>query len=215
MKTRVLTALAACVVAIGISIPGDASAAATFQSCVGTDYDISGKVTPTTACTILTPLDGAQNDSPQPGFVNGAEFFGIDDWEFGGKWDSPAPGGSSWTDSSILFNFTGGGQTGTFTLVGALGDISDIMLVFKDGGDTNLVGYMLDLKKTIGGVYNSPFTEPPFVYPGTGPRDVSHISVYYREGGGIIIIPEPATLSLVGLSLLAVGAMSRRRKVRA
>lgn len=191
---------------------------ADFLHCTGNgdfNYNIADKVDQGTpdnlGCTILFPLYGQKNDSPQPGFVNNEQFFSISDWLFDGKWDSTENG---WVDNSSLFNFTGNGQSGTFTYNTShgLGTLSEIMMIFKDGNDTNLVGYLVSAAD---GTYSSPFIEPPFNFPGQGPKAISHISVYYRSssssstsGGGEV--PEPGVLGLLGLGLLGL-ALARRR----
>jgi len=204
-----VASLSALALVLGLSVSG--AARADFISCVGDNYDISGKVSTATACTILGPLDGAQNDNPMPGFVNGESFFGISDWLFDGKWNSEkdATGATIFVDTSGLFDFTGGGSTGAFSYVGGTG-ISDIMFVFKDGAGTNLVGYRVTRTN---GIYDTPFTNPPFPLSGnTTEKDVSHISVYYREGGTPPFqIPEPGMLLLLGAGLVGLG-MARRRK---
>lgn len=200
--------------AMGLAISGTASAS--FISCIntssdsGTDYNISTRVSTATGCTILAPLSGPStgqaNDVPQPSFVNTEGFFGISNWLFDGKWE--LPGGP---DSSSLFNFTGGGSSGGVSYVGGI-STSDIMFVFKDGNDTNLVGYLVPM---LSGNYSTPFTNPPFTFRGApNGKDVSHISVYYREGGGGTPpqqIPEPGVLLLMGAGLLGLG-LARRRK---
>lgn len=205
------------------------NANASFASCTGEGYDISDNVAPNIGCTILEPLNANQNDSvspPQSSFtVNEEAFFGFTDWSFDGKYDNI--GNVSGTDGSSLFDFSGNNQSGTFAWTdGVIADFSDIMLVFKDGGDTNLVGYLIDmplLLTSVGdggfggtGTYTSPFEEPPFAFPGQGPRDISHISVYYRSNGGPGPgngdVPEPGILLLLGAGLIGL-SLSRRRQV--
>lgn len=204
-----LASLSALGVALSFSAAGTASAA--FLSCVGDGYDISGKVSTATNCTILSPLEGNQNDTLNPTlFVNDNSFFDISDWSFDGKWDSTD---NSFVDSSSLFDFTGGGPSGTFSYEGPLVGISDLMFVFKDGAGTNLVGYLVTADD---GTYSTPFTKPPFPLTGQSTaKDVSHISVYYREGDGgtpPLQIPEPGMLLLMGAGLMGLG-LARRRKV--
>ncbi|MDO8844148.1 PEP-CTERM sorting domain-containing protein [Methylicorpusculum sp.] len=214
MITKKLTGvLFASTLILGLVFSNSASAA--FEPCTGTGFDISDNVTPNKGCTVLSPYNGNKNDSLA--LVNTAGFFGITDWLFDGKYE--IINSTSGTDGSSLFNFTGGSQSGTFTKAfDAI--LSDVMLIFKDGGDTNLVGYLIDTLKPIGGVYTSPFEEPPFNFPGTGPRDISHISVYYRRGqngggGGGGSVPEPGMIALLGTGLLGFGLTHLRKRKKA
>lgn len=200
---------------IGSAFPPHASAA--FVTC-GSNPDYTpliGKVTPSLNCGVLEPLDGESNDVPQPGFVNTEAFFSFTDWLFSEKWD----------ESIRLIDFgpdSGWEQGGTFTAAdGAedfLNSLASLMFVFKNGGDTNLVSYLINPSFLGGGgngTYDSPFVEPPFLFPGSGPRDISHISVYYRLGDGPtppvppLDVPAPAPLALIGMGLLALLGRSR------
>lgn len=211
MNTRFLKLIGPAL-ALPLALAFPALSQASFMDCVGDGYDISGYVDPSSDCAILEPLDGHENDSEA--LVNAEEFFTFDDWLLDGKYDSE---NNIFVDNSVLFTFTGDGQLGTFTYVGGGFDHDDIMFIFKDGGSTNLVGYLIDMTALLAdpyngtGTYRSPFVIPPFSFTGDPPRDISHISVYYREGGDITLIPEPALLILFGTGLLAMGWTIRRR----
>ena len=231
-------ALASTAVILGLALAGSASASTI--ACSGTTnevaWDISDKVAPSSDCLILEPLNANTNDSVAGGNANNANFtvnvkgfFDADVtkdeedelmfpdtlWAFDGK------ALETGEDTPTLFSFTGDAQSGTFRWVGEDYDGRDIMFVFKDGGNTNLVAYLIDMGSLLDpdgfdniGTYASPFVEPPFVFPGSGARDISHISVYYREGLDIPEgngIPEPATLALFGGGLALLGVAIRRR----
>lgn len=202
-------ALAAACLA-GLAFCGSANAA--VQACSTPDYDISNRVTNSIDCTILSPLDGQVNDSVSPPAstytVNVNNFFGFNTWNFDGKYENGS-------DSSSLFGFTGDGQSGTYTFTGS-SIYSQLMLVFKDGNDTNLVGYLLNVASPSGS-YATPFTNPPFNLSGNATsKDISHISVYFQSGDTGVPptgnAPEPGTIAMLGLGLLSMGFISRRTK---
>jgi hypothetical protein len=197
---RSIVSASALGMVMGVAMTSNASAA--FITCSGTGYDISGKVSTASDCTILSPLDGKKNDSLT--LVNNEVFFGISDWLFDGQWNTT-------DDTSGLFDFTGGGSSGSFSYVGGA-SIADIMFIFKGGADTNLVGYLVT---QAGGTYATPFIKLPFPLPGqTTVKEMGHLSVYYRNGEGgtpPVQIPEPGVLLLVGAGLMGLG-LARRRK---
>ena len=201
--------LGGAAICLGSVLSGNVHAASFITCNDGSTYDISGKLTPNNGCAILDPLNGAANDSLAT--VNADAWFGMNDWKFDGKWNSPPPTGGSWTDTSALFNWTGGAQTGTFTYVGPSASIGPVLFIFKDGGSTNLVGYMQNVPAS--GSYSSPFVEPPFTFPGSGARDVSHISVYYKGDLPLQAIPEPSTVLLFGSGLVGLGLWRWKKKV--
>lgn len=164
-------------------------------SCSTGIYDVSNLVEGSSACQRLAvPLDGhSANDDND--LINGAAFFGIDSWSREGKYDNM--GNSGGQDLSALFNFTGNNQSGTFSYVGNAPHPGSIMLIFKDGNDTNLVAYLLENPYGTGLKYASPFI--PGLFDVRNTRGISHISVYVSEEGegGSTEVPEPGSLAII------------------
>ncbi|MCC5888562.1 MAG: hypothetical protein JJT88_19165 [Gammaproteobacteria bacterium] len=160
-------------------------------------------------------------DQPIPGLVNaGQGYFGITDWKFDGKLDSPPQGSSAWTDDSglVAFNLGAGlGQGGTFSIGASTWDaIGEMMFVFKGpatAGPTNsgLVAYIIGSGATSGS-FATPFLEPPFSFPGAATsRDLSHISVYFTDQP--VPVPTPAVAGMLALGLLGMGLVAGRRRL--
>ncbi|MBW4564705.1 MAG: PEP-CTERM sorting domain-containing protein [Mojavia pulchra JT2-VF2] len=200
MKKILATLVGSSMLAAGILTVSAPAKAGTF-ACPTSPINTTAKVTGTFGCEISNT---ANQDflNTNPSTVNAEGFFGINNWVFGGK-----------IGQNAGYNGSGSGQSGTWNISSAIQSTwDDIMLVFKSGQGTTLVGYLLNDGVT-SGTWSSPFTEPPFNFPGNGPKDVSHISVYYKTGTSQPVpVPEPATL--VGLGLVGGAmALSRRRNV--
>ncbi|WP_018863683.1 MULTISPECIES: PEP-CTERM sorting domain-containing protein [Thioalkalivibrio] len=222
-------ASAALLLGLGLSGATQASTIDPLLECSSLDGGVEDRVTTNIGCQILSPLDGHANDpvggDPSNWIVNtagGTGFFGISNWQFDGRWedpkkendenngnDEPQPLEFDPADPTLnLVTMNGDAQGGTWTLDPSF-VYGDLLFLFKDGGSTNLTGFLMT---GYSGSYLSPFIEPPFDFPGASPRDISHVSIYYRPNGDI---PEPHTLLLLGLGLgllgLALQRKSRRR----
>lgn len=203
INSRLAVVGSVVLLAFGFSTP---SLAATYTSCSST---ISGLVSGTQSCQISSEDQDKLNTTPTtvnltPGFFN------ISTWLFGGK-----------IGENTGYNGVGTGQSGTYDISTVFSNSwNDVMLVFKDGADTTLVGYQL-IDNITSGTWSSPFRSPDFNV-GTRIKDVSHISVYYSTaggggnnngGGGNNSVPEPTQLALLAVGLIAMGA-SRLRKAK-
>ncbi|WP_019624657.1 PEP-CTERM sorting domain-containing protein [Thioalkalivibrio thiocyanoxidans] len=200
------TFLAGILLMLSLSLSGTTHA--TLLDCNVLPGSVGDAVTSNLGCQILSPLDGAATDAttgdPSHWLVNTAGntgFFGISDWGFDGRWTSPG------MNSSSLASFDGNRHRGQWTL-DTEWDYGDLLFVFRHRTGTNLVGFLMT---GMSGEYTSPFTKPPFSFPGAATRNISHISVYYRPSE-TRTVPEPQTMLLLGAGLGLLAFMLRRGK---
>ncbi|HEY9908401.1 MAG TPA: PEP-CTERM sorting domain-containing protein [Thermosynechococcaceae cyanobacterium] len=193
----IFAAVGLTIASIGAALP---ASAATFNCPTSIADNVSG----TSACQYS---DTATQDSVSPNkplTVNEEKFFGLGTWKFGGK-----------IGENTGFQGQGSGQEGIWNIAQALQPAwQSVMLVFKSGQGTSLVGYQLQ-KGVTSGTWDSPFENSLFDV--RNPKDVSHISVYFAEGaptgspgGNAAAVPEPTTMA--GLALAGAGLAAYRRR---
>lgn len=150
---------------------------------------------PLVSNTVSCEKSSANQDflNTNPMTVNQEAFFGFSDWTY-----------ISRTDMA-----DGQGQSGNWSVNGNLwNSYSSLLLVFKDGKDTTLLGYLAKDNAT-SGTWESPFREPEFDFnPDNKIKNVSHITYYAR--GLVTSLPEASSLMLLALGLLGLLAMRRR-----
>jgi hypothetical protein len=162
----------------------------------------AGNLSATLACQYITPPQ--QNNVASINNINAAGFFGDTHWLDNGQTQLQGAGqtGQSGTWSISAFNFA----------------LYDYAIFFKDGATTNLIGFLFNDLFT-NGVWSSPFTSPPFATGGQT-KDVSHFTIartLISDCPGcvptpvIVDTPEPATLAILGMGLIGLGAAKRRR----
>jgi hypothetical protein len=198
MKKVLATVLGSSILAAGMLAASAPAKAATF-ACSSTS-GIADNVTNTSGCQFS---DTADQDSVSPNkllTVNSENFFGINNWAFGGK-----------ISSDTGYKGTGSGQLGTWDISSVFQNTwDDVMLIFKSANEIGLVGYMVEDGKT-SGKWTSPFEKSAFNFSGNGTKDVSHISVYYKTGAAARTqsVPEPGML--LGLMAFGTGGLLTRK----
>ncbi len=140
-------------------------------------------------CQYITPAD--PSTVANVATVNANAFFGQTDWI-----------------ATVVLQTNVNSLTGTWTIAGANFAAFDYMITFKSGEGTNLTSFLFN-EEAATGTWSTPFTEPPFNFPGAVVRrDVSHYSIFARATQ----VAEPATLAVLGVGLLGLGVIARRRK---
>jgi hypothetical protein len=194
--------LAALGVAIASSVTATPTYAATFGCPIGSVDNVSGA----SACEYSNTATQDFLNSKGGLTVNQEEFFGVSTWQFGGK-----------IGENGGYAGQGSGQSGTWNLSSVLQPTwQNVMLVFKSGAGTSLVGYQLEPGVT-SGTWESPFEKLLFNVKNT--KDVSHISVYFTlgepsgstGGGSSEAVPEPTTMAGIALAGAGLAAYRRRR----
>lgn len=198
MKDKFLTgALVAGTLAVSTILGATSASAATLKPC---DKNL---VSIATACQYVDPATDSLNDRKNPNFVNDVDGLGL------GFFDP----GSDWIQNEDYFNtefdlgslITKAGTLSLSSIVFDSANISELMLLFKDGKGSTLTGFLAGNNLTAMFSYSEPW-ESIFGKA----KDISHISVYYREGE-TPVVPTPAVV-LPALFGMGVAAVRRKGK---
>ncbi len=179
------------------SLAGISQAHAVASECSEFNPDVTGYVTGTSACEIDPDIT---NDSPEGQFLAG-DWFGYDDWTQDAK-DNDLDGVDE-GDKTLGFSVDGDREAGSWSFSESLAGL-DVMLVFKDGEQANPNGLVSYLVNDTSGTYLSMFTNDS-----EQTQQISHVSVWLR--GDSVEVPAPAMLGLIGIGLLGMLAVGRRR----
>ena len=199
MQARSFAAAFVAVGLVSFAAPGYAvlmDCPASFTSGLTAKVEsAAGTTTAANACQYLDPPD--QSNVASLANVNAAGFFGHSDWQSNGQTQLEGAG-------SI-------GASGTWSIANVDFAAFDYMIVFKDGSNTNLVGFGFN-ELFSSGLWSSPFENPPFVgLKDDQTKDVSHLSIFRR--GSEQQVSEPGMLGLFGLALLTLVVLRRSKIV--